>query len=89
MGDDDNDDMPMEVSVADRVVRFTREIAEVAEQTEGSSGGSDKDGSTSEGTDIAIDEEGDDTTSPTMATVPFIQPGPESSAELMGNLTMW
>ena len=42
--DDGNDNMPMEVSVADRVVRFTREIAELAEQTEGSSVGSDKEG---------------------------------------------
>ena len=59
MDDDGNDDPPNEVSVADRVVRFAREITELAEQTEGSSGGSDKEGFTSEGTDSAIDEEGD------------------------------
>ena len=80
-----NDDMPMEVSVVDRVVRFTREITELAEQTGGSSVGSDKEGCTSEGTDIAIDEEGDGATSPILTTVPFIQSGPESNAELMGH----
>ena len=36
--------------------------------------------------DIAINDEQDGTTPPTPATVPFIQPGPKSSAELMGHL---
>ena len=85
MDDDGNDDLPIEVSVADRVVRFTREILELAEQTEGSSGGSDKDGSASEGGDISIDDDQDGTTSPTTATVPFFHTGSESSAELMGH----
>ena len=36
--DDGNDTMPMEVSVADRVVRFTREIGELAVGRPGGTG---------------------------------------------------
>jgi len=80
---DDDAEQPAEVSVAERALQFTREITELSEQGEDSDSTNGEEVAVTDSNDVTVVEKeaGTPTQGPTAAS--SVQPGPDSSAELM------